>query len=93
MSDPKLPCDLVLKHVSKLSLEKDKPIMLDYWSLSCDKSVVIGVRASGEKLLVKNEDEYTSPISKVYKVGEQYIVETENSLYIVSSEIPTKRIS
>jgi hypothetical protein len=93
MSDPKLPCELVLKHVSKLSLEKDKPIMLDYWTLSCEKSVVIGVRTSGEKLLVKNEDEYTSPISKVYKVGEQYIVETENSLYIVSSEIPTKRIS
>jgi len=93
MSEPKLPCDLVLKHVSKLSLEKDKPIMLDYWALSCTKSVVIGVRSNDEKLLVKNEDEYTSPISKVYKVGEQYIVETENSLYIVSSEIPTKRIS
>ncbi len=93
MSEQKLPCELVLKHVSKLSLEKDKPIMLDYWTLSCEKSVVIGVRASGEKLLVKNEDEYTSPISKVYKVGEQYIVETENSLYIVSSDIPTKRIS
>ena len=93
MSDQKLPCELVLKHVSKLALEKDKPIMLDYWALSCAKSVSIGVRASGEKLLVKNEDEYTSPISKVYKVGEQYIVETENSLYIVSSDIPTKRIS
>jgi hypothetical protein len=93
MSDPKLPCDLVLKHVSKLSLEKDKPIMLDYWALSCAKTVVIGVRGGGEKLLVKNEDEYTSPILKVYKVGEQYIVETENSLYIVSSDIPTKRIS
>ena len=93
MSDPKLPCELVMKHVCKLSLEKDKPIMLDYWTLSCSKSVVIGVRSNDEKLLVKNEDEYTSPISKVYKVGEQYIVETENSLYIVSSEIPTKRIS
>ena len=93
MSEPKLPCDLVLKHVCKISLEKDKPIMLDYWALSCTKTVVIGVRGSGEKLLVKNEDEYTSPISKVYKVGEQYIVETENSLYIVSSDIPTKRIS
>jgi hypothetical protein len=93
MSEPKLPCELVLKHVSKLSLEKDKPIMLDYWTLSCTKSVVIGVRSNDEKLLVKNEDEYTSPISKVYKVGEQYIVETENSLYVVSSEIPTKRIS
>ena len=93
MSEQKLPCELVLKHICKLSLEKDKPIMLDYWALSCAKSVVIGVRGGGEKLLVKNEDEYTSPIFKVYKVGEQYIVETENSLYIVSSDIPTKRIS
>ena len=93
MSDPKLPCELVMKHVSKLSIEKDKPIMLDYWSQSLAKSVVIGVRGGegGEKL--KNEDEYTSPISKVFKVGVQYIVETENSLYIVSAEIPTKRIS
>jgi hypothetical protein len=93
MSEPKLPCDLSMKHVCKLSIEKDKPIMLDYWTLSLTKSVVIGVRGSGEKLLVKNEDEYTSPISKVFKVGEQYIVETENSLYVVSAEIPTKRIS
>jgi hypothetical protein len=93
MSETKVPCELVMKHVCKLSLEKDKPIMLDYWTLSLSKSVVIGVRSTGEKLLVKNEDEYTSPVSKVYKVGEQYIVETENSLYIVSSEIPTKRIS
>jgi hypothetical protein len=93
MSDAKLPCDLVLKHICKLALEKDKPIMLDYWALSCAKTVVIGVRESGEKLLIKNQDEYTSPVSKVYKVGEQYIVETENSLYIVSSEIATKRIS
>ena len=93
MSEPKLPCELVMKHISKLSIEKDKPIMLDYWTLSLAKSVVIGVREGGEKLLVKNEDEYTSPISKVFKVGVQYIVETENSLYIVSSDIPTKRIS
>ena len=42
MSEPKLPCDLVLKHVSKIYLEKDKPIMLDYWTLSCAKTVVIG---------------------------------------------------
>jgi hypothetical protein len=93
MSDPKLPCELVMKHISKLSIEKDKPIMLDYWTQSLAKTVVIGVREGGEKLLVKNEDEYTSPISKVFKVGVQYIVETENSLYIVSAEIPTKRIS
>ena len=38
--------------------------MFDYWTSSCDKEVLIGVRDSGEKLLVKSADEYTSPISE-----------------------------
>ena len=67
--------------------------MMDYWTASLEKSVLIGVKDSQEKLLVKSEDEYTSPISKIYKVGSEYIVMTENSIYIVDVEIPTKRIS
>ena len=51
------------------------------------------VKESQEKLLVKSEDEYTSPISKIYKVGTEYIIMTENSIYLVDVEIPTKRIS
>jgi hypothetical protein len=58
-----------------------------------EKLALIGVKTGGEKLLVKNEDEYTSPIVKVYKVENEYIVETENSLYIVCASLPTKRIS
>jgi hypothetical protein len=92
MSD-RQPCDLVMKHLVKLSLENDKPIMLDYWKKSLCKEVVIGVREGGEKLLVKNEEEYTSPISKVFKVETDYIIMTENSLYCVCASIPTKRIS
>ena len=56
------------------------------------QEVLIGVRENGEKLLVKNEEEYTSPISKIYKVEGEYIIMTENSIYIVSAEIPTKRV-
>tara|TARA_B100000795_G_scaffold127596_1_gene95117 strand:+ start:770 stop:973 length:204 start_codon:yes stop_codon:yes gene_type:complete len=67
---------------------------MDYWADSQDKKVLIGVRDDGgEKLLVKSEDEYTSPIAKIYKVEEEYIIVTENSLYIVSANIETKRIS
>jgi len=87
------PCDLVMKHLVKLSLENDKPIMLDYWKKSLTKEVVVGVRSSGEKLLVKNEEEYTSPISKVFKVETDYIIMTENSLYCVCASIASKRIS
>lgn len=67
--------------------------MMDYWIKSVEKIALIGVKSAGEKLLVKNEDEYTSPIVKVYKVEQEYIVETENSLYVVCAAIPTKRIS
>ena len=66
--------------------------MFDYWTASCDKEVLIGVRENdNEKLLVKSEEEYTSPVSKIYKETE-YIIVTENSIYVVSSDIPTKRI-
>ena len=37
------------------------------------KKVLIGVRENQEKLLVKSEDEYTSPISKIYKIETEYI--------------------
>ena len=89
----KLPSSQTLQHVSKLSIVEDKPIMLDYWTDSCDKNVLIGIRENGEKLLVKSEDEYTSPVKKIYKVESEYIIITENSIYVVSSDIENKRIS
>ena len=58
-----------------------------------EKTVLIGVKENEEKLLVKSEEEYTSPISKIYKIGKEYIIITENSIYLVDVEIPTKRIS
>jgi hypothetical protein len=89
----RLPSDITLKHAAKLGIVEDKPIMLDYWSSSLDKKALIGVKESGEKLLVKSEDEYTSPIAKFYKSGTEFIIITENSIYLVCSEIPTRKIS
>jgi|TARA_B100001142_G_C13708948_1_gene412936 hypothetical protein len=88
----KLPSGITLQHCAKIAIVEDRPIMFDYWTASCDQEVLIGVRENGEKLLVKNEEEYTSPISKIYKVEGEYIIMTENSIYIVSAEIPTKRV-
>jgi hypothetical protein len=89
----RLPENTTLQNAAKLAIVEDKPIMLDYWTNSLDKSVLIGVKDNKEKLLVKSEEEYTSPIAKIYKVGKEYIIMTENSIYIVDVEIPTKRIS
>ena len=89
----RVPENTTLQHAVKLAIVEDKPIMLDYWTNSLDKTVLIGVKDNKEKLLVKSEEEYTSPVSKIFKVGKEYIIMTENSIYIVDVEIPTKRIS
>ena len=89
----RLPENTTMQHALKLAIVEDKPIMLDYWASSLDKTVLIGVKENQEKLLVKSEEEYTSPISKIYKVGTEYIIVTENSIYLVDVNIPTKRIS
>jgi len=90
----RLPDNKTLQHAAKLSIVEDKPIMMDYWTNSLDKTVLIGVKEDNqEKLLVKSEEEYTSPISKIYKVCKEYIIITENSIYIVDLEIPTKKIT
>jgi hypothetical protein len=87
------PSNTCLQHAVKIAIVEDRPIMMDYWTNSHDNNVLIGVKEDGEKLLVKSEDEYTSPISKIFKVETEYIIVTENSLYIVDANIPTKRIS
>jgi hypothetical protein len=90
----KLPPNELWGAISKLAIVEDKPIMLDYWADSLKKEVLIGVKKDAdEKLLVKNAEEYTSPISKIYKVAGCYIICTENSIYLVSSDIPTKHIN
>ena len=82
-----LPTGSIWNHVSKISIMEDKPIMLDYWIDSTKKDVIIGIRENDEKLLVKNAEEYTSPISKIYKIEDCFIICTENSIYITRSNI------
>ena len=82
-----------MKYVCNLAIAEDKPIMMNYWIDSIDKKACIGARESGEKLLVKSAEEYTSPIAKVYRSMSEYIILTENSLYIVKNDIPIRRIT
>jgi|TARA_B110000008_G_C16885930_1_gene530840 hypothetical protein len=89
----RLPSNTCLQHAWKLAIVEDKEIKSDYWTASLDKEVMIGVKSNQEKLLVKSEDEYTSPVSKIYKVEGEYIIVTENSIYIVSADIESSRIS
>jgi len=67
--------------------------MTDYWVSSLSKKALIGVRNNNDKLLVKSEEEYTSPIKKLYKIKTEYIVMTENSIYLVDAQIQSRKIS
>ena len=90
----RLPDIKTLQNATKLSIVEDKPIMMDYWTNSLDKTVMIGIREDGKKMLIKNMEEYTSYIDKVYRIaGKDFIIMTENSIYIVDMAIPTKRVS
>jgi hypothetical protein len=92
-SNYRLPSEITMKHASKLAIVEDKPIMMDYWTISLDKKALIGVRENGEKLLVRSEEEYTSNVVKFYKSAGEFIIVTENSIYLVSSDIPSRKIS
>ncbi len=93
--ESQLPSDKTLQHASKIAILEDKPILLDYWTDSQNNQALIGVKQTEdqEKILIKNEEEYTSPISKIFKTGNEFLVITENSIYIVSNKIPMKKIS
>ena len=91
--DYKIPSPNIWNHIAKIAISEDKPIMLDYWIDSLDKKVLIGVKDDNEKLLVKNSEEYTSPIAKIFKIEDIYIICTENSIYITSSSIEKRKIS
>lgn len=87
-----LPSASVLLRAAQLAVENDKPIYLDYFADSVDKKCCIGVQSDNTKNLVKSENEYTSTIQSVFKCETCYIVSTENSLYIVSADVPIKKI-
>lgn len=86
-----IPSASVLLRAAQLSVDEDKPICLDYYNDSVEKKCCIGVQ-DGTKYLVKSDSEYTSTIQNVFKCETCYIISTENSLYIVSTEIPIKKI-
>jgi hypothetical protein len=86
-----LPSAGVLLRAAQISIDDDRPIMLDYWVDSKTKKCCIGVK-DGIKYIVKSEQEYTSTIEDIKKVDGCYIVLTENSLYIVSQDIPVRKI-
>ncbi len=88
-----LPQANVLLQAAKLAIAQDKPILLDYYVDTITGKAFMGEdKDTEEKMLVKSAEEFTSLIQKTYKVGDEYIVMTENSIYIVSGKLTKRRI-
>jgi len=89
-----LPHATTLLHASRLAIQQDRPIQLDYFVESATGKAFMGEDPeTKEKMLVKSNDEFTSLISKIYKVQEDFIILTENSIYIVSGKVQKRRIN
>jgi hypothetical protein len=88
-----VPSAATLVSAAKLAIQQDMPIQLDYFVDSAEGKAFLGEDATtSEKMLVKNSEEYTSHIQKIYKAGEDFIILTENSIYLASSKIQKRKI-
>lgn len=89
-----IPQATTLIHAARLAIQQDKPIQLDYYVESATSKAFIGEDPdTKEKMLVKSNEEFTSLIAKIYKVSEDYIIMTENSIYVVSGKVQKRRIN
>jgi 3-oxoacyl-ACP reductase-like protein len=88
-----LPAPQTLVQAAKLAIQLDRAIQLDYYVDTATNKAFLGEDDEAkEKMLVKSGDEFTSLIQKIYKVGDDFIILTENSIYIVSGKIQKRRI-
>lgn len=93
VANDKVPSVATLVSAAKLAIQKDMPIQLDYFVDSAEGKAFLGEDATtGEKMLVKNSEEYTSHIQKIYKAGDDFLIMTENSIYLASSKIQKRKI-
>ena len=79
-----VPCDNTLNQAAKLSIKISKPVCFYFYLDSCRGNINIGTNES-DKIIFKNMEEHTSTISNIYKVNNEFLVVTENTIYIISA--------
>lgn len=88
-----VPAPAVLLQAARLALKEEKGIFLDYYVDTATGKAFMGEDpTTKEKMLVKSADEFTSVIQGAYKVGDDFIVMTENSIYITHKEMKKRKI-
>lgn len=89
-----MPSSQTLQQAAKLAIEQDRAIMLDYYQQSVKGTAFLGEDPdTKERILVKSKEEFTSLINKIFKAGDDFIILTENSLYIASGKIQKRKVN
>ena len=79
-----MPSSSTLDQLCKLSIKISKPIDFYFFIDSCRGEVKI-VEAEGDRIVYKNNEEHTSPIKHTYKVGNEFLIVTDNTIYVISA--------
>ena len=88
-----IPDAMTMLHAARIAQQLDCPIQMDYYADTCIKKAFIGEDPeTKDKVLLKSMDEYTSLIKKIMKASDNYIVQTENSIYIVSGKVEKRKV-
>jgi hypothetical protein len=82
-----VPSTSCLENAAKIAIKNEKPILLDYYVDSMRKECKIVKNEEGDKFLFKNKEEYTSPLVSMFKIENDVVLETQNSIYIVSGKM------
>ena len=82
-----VPSNSCLQNAAKIAIKNEKPILLDYYVDSMKKECKIVKNEEGDKFLFKNKEEYTSPLVSMFKIENDVVLETQNSIYIVSGKM------
>ena len=85
-----IPDEKTLSQAFKLSIKISKPMCTYFYIDSCRGKVSI-VNSDGDKIIYKNSEEYTSPIQNTYKVGNEYLIVTENTIYVISANTKVQK--
>lgn len=92
--DPTQPNFKTLQHAAKMAMDQDKPIRMDYYNDTRDQKAFLGeCEITKDKMLVRNAEDYTSLIQRIFKISDDFIVITENSIYIINGSTKKKTIS
>ena len=88
-----VPSPKTLVEAAKMAMEQDRAIMLDYFRETSNGTAFLGEdKHTEDRVLIKSKEEFTSLIKKLYKVGDDFIILTENSIYIVSGKTQKKKV-